>query len=148
MQKPHDLNKKVMLTWLPALLAALGALLYFLQLIHFSQTQESVLDEGAYLYKGLLFVSGQYSLYQPYGPWSNHMPLAFLIPGVVQVLFGPGILAGRAFAILLAMFTLLGIWILARRFGGRGGPPRSGSWCSTPCSQDVLQWVSQGWSRC
>ncbi len=106
--------------WLSALLAACGGLIYLLQLIKFALAQESVLDEGAYLYKGYLFVSGQYSLYQPYGPWSNHMPLSFLIPGAVQYVFGAGIRTGRFFAIFLAMITLLGIWVLARRFGSRG----------------------------
>lgn len=46
------------------------------------------------------------------------MPLAFLIPGVVQKWFGPGLDVGRYFAILLTLIQLLGIWILARRLGG------------------------------
>ncbi len=105
--------------WAPILVACLGGIAYIIQLIYFSRSQEFVLDEGAFLYKGLLFASGKYSLYQSYGPWSNHMPLAFLIPGSVQALFGPGILTGRAFAIALAILTLLGIWLLAARLGNR-----------------------------
>jgi 4-amino-4-deoxy-L-arabinose transferase-like glycosyltransferase len=46
------------------------------------------------------------------------MPLSFLIPGYVQ-LIDPGIRTGRYFAILLAGFTLLGVWILACRLGNR-----------------------------
>ena len=84
-------------------------------------TQESVLDEGAYLYKGFLFVSGQYRIYQDYGPWGNHMPLSFYIPGVVQTLFGPSLAVGRYFAWLLGALTLLGLWVLA--WEASGGQP-------------------------
>jgi len=118
-QKQNLLHRINSTHWLAALASLLGGLLFFIQLVYFAHTQESVLDEGAYLYKGYLFVSGQYELYQPYGPWSNHMPLAFLVPGLIQVLFGPGIREGRYFAIFLAMLTLAGVWILARRFGNR-----------------------------
>jgi len=89
------------------------------QMFVFAHTQESVLDEGAYLYKGYLFATGQYTIYQPYGPWSNHMPLAFLIPGYVQQFFGPGIRTGRYFSIFLTGLTLLGVWLLARRLGNK-----------------------------
>jgi hypothetical protein len=47
------------------------------------------------------------------------MPLSFLIPGTVQAWFGPGLAAGRVFAVLLGMAFLLGLWLLARRLGGR-----------------------------
>lgn len=105
--------------WLAEALAAIGALWYTLQLWGFAHMQESVLDEGAYLYKGYLYVTGQYVPYQPYGPWTNHVPLAFLIPGAIQLIFGPGIRTARYAAIVLAVLMLLGVWILARRFGGR-----------------------------
>jgi hypothetical protein len=105
--------------WLAEVLAGLGGLWYTFQLWGFAHMQESVLDEGAYLYKGYLFATGQYTPYQPYGPWTNHVPLAFLIPGAIQLIFGPGIRTGRYAAIVLAVLMLLGIWVLARRFGGR-----------------------------
>lgn len=85
----------------------------------FAHTQESVLDEGAYVYKGFLFVTGQYVPYQPNGPWTNHMPLAFLIPGYLQAWFGPGIRTARYSAILLAILMLIGVWVLSRRIGNR-----------------------------
>ncbi len=100
------------------LIAMIASLVYLGQLIIFAQTQESVVDEGAYLYKGYLFASGTYTPYQDYGPWTNHMPLSFLIPGYIQLIFEPGIHTGRYFAIVLGMFTLLGIWIVIRRFAG------------------------------
>ena len=100
-------------------MAFLGGVWAMFQMFAYSHTQESVLDEGAYLYKGYLFVTGQYTIYQPYGPWSNHMPLAFLIPGYAQFLFGPGIRTGRYFSIFLTGLMLWGVWILARRLGNR-----------------------------
>ena len=98
--------------------ALLGAVLALIQLYIYSRTQVSVLDEGAYLYKGFLFLHGDYSLYQDFGPWSNHMPLSFLVPGFVQYILGPGIDIGRNFSILLTMLMLLGVWVIARRFSG------------------------------
>lgn len=99
-------------------LAALAAIICLAQAWQYAHTLQSNLDEGAYLYKGYLFASGRYTLYQDYGPWSNHMPLAFLIPGVVQVLFGPSLAVGRYFALLLAALILLGTWLLTRRLAG------------------------------
>jgi hypothetical protein len=63
--------------------------------------------------------TGQYWPFQDYGPWTNHMPLAFLIPGYAQVLFGPGLRTGRYLAVFLAALMLLGLWITVRRMGGR-----------------------------
>lgn len=105
--------------WLPDLLSLAGALLFGWQLWQGAQTRESVLDEGAYLLKGLLFARGEYAPFQNYGPWTNQMPLAFLIPGYVQQIFGPGLATGRYYAILLALLALLGLWLLSRRLGGR-----------------------------
>ena len=105
--------------WVSYILAIIGGLLCVFQLWKFAHTQESILDEGAYLLKGYLFASGQYSLYQWYGPWSNHMPFSFLIPGYVQLWFGPGIGVGRFLAILLTLVMILGLWILTNRMGGK-----------------------------
>lgn len=112
-------NKLSAIPWLAEAIALLGGMFYLLQSYIFAHTQTSVLDEGAYLYKGYLFVTGQYSIYQEYGPVSNHMPLAFYIPGAVQAIFGSGIRTGRYFAIFLGLLMLLGLWLLARRLGGR-----------------------------
>jgi len=104
--------------WLGRAAALLLGVFYMIQSWVSLHAQESVLDEGAYLYKGFLFVTGQYRIYQDFGPWGNHMPLSFYIPGVVQALFGPSLSVGRYFAWLLGALTLLGLWILARRLGG------------------------------
>jgi len=106
-------------SWVAYSLALLGGFVYVAQLWIYAHNRESVLDEGAYIYKGYLYVTGQYHLYQDYGPWSNHMPLAFLIPGSVQMLFGPGLAPARYFSVVLAILTLLGVWMLARRLGDK-----------------------------
>ena len=105
--------------WLAEGFTLLGAILYFVQTWVYTFTQDTILDEGAYLLKGYLFVTGQYTIFQDNGAWSNHMPLAFLIPGVIQVLFGPGLRTARYFAVGISMLMLLGIWLTARRIGGR-----------------------------
>lgn len=105
-------------TWLPHLIALLGSGLFLWQAWGYAHSQVSVLDEGLYLYKGWLFAAGRYEPFQDYGPWSNHMPLSFLIPGWVQVLFGPGLRTGRMLALGLSGASLVGMWLLVRRFGG------------------------------
>ncbi len=105
--------------WIAEMFAFLGGVLYLVQSWAYAHTRESILDEGAYLYKGYSFVTGQYAIYQDYGFWSNHMPLSFYIPGVAQLIFGPGLRTGRYLAIFLGLLALLGLWILVRRVGGR-----------------------------
>jgi hypothetical protein len=123
MNNSHILNKiysKVSkLPWLPGALALAGAGWYFIQLQQYAHSQASQLDEGAYLLKGLLFWLKVYQPFQPYGPWTNHMPLAFLIPGFFQRFFTPGMATGRAYAVGMALLGLLGLWLVTRRIGGR-----------------------------
>lgn len=104
---------------LPELLAILAGLVYLVQSIGFAYTQWSVVDEGNYAYKGWLFVTGQYTPFQDYGVWTNHMPFSFLILGVVQFLFGPGIRTIRYFMIFLGCMLLLALWLTSRRLAGR-----------------------------
>ena len=99
-------------------LSFLGGAVFLVQLWLRAHTQTSVLDEGLYLYKGWLFANGTYVPFQDYGPWTNHMPLSYLIPGWFQVLFGPGLMTGRLLAILCGILVVFGLWLLARRFGG------------------------------
>lgn len=104
--------------WTAYIIALLGGLLYAWNALVTARTKTSYLDEGLYLYKGLLFATGVYQPYQDYGPWTNHMPLVFLIHGYIQKWFGPGLATGRYFMIVLGLLTCLGLWILARRWGG------------------------------
>lgn len=105
-------------SWIAILLSGIGGALYMVQSWVYAHSQDSVLDEGAYLVKGLLFTTRQYTPFQDYGPFTNHMPLSFLIPGVVQYWFGPGIRTGRFYAIILGITMMIALWITARRLGG------------------------------
>lgn len=106
-------------SWLAEMLAGLGGVTYIVQAFIYAHTQFSVLDEGAYLVKGYLFATGQYTPFQDFGPWTNHMPLSFLIPGWVQAIIEPGLRTGRYFSIFLGVVLLLGLWWVVRRLGGR-----------------------------
>ncbi|OQY29679.1 MAG: hypothetical protein B6I38_07955, partial [Anaerolineaceae bacterium 4572_5.1] len=119
------------ISWLADALAGVGAIIYIVQIWIYAHTQDTVLDEGLYLLKGYLFATGKYAPYQPYGPQTNKMPLAFLIPGYVQKLFGPGLRTGRYFAITLSILFLLGVWIVARRLGGDSHGGRASRWSGT-----------------
>jgi len=104
--------------WLAALAALLGGLFFLQQAFHQAHAQASVLDEGAYLYKGYLFATGQYKPYEPYGPWTNHMPFSFLIPGYLQVWLGLGLRSARYAAVALAFIGLAAFWTVTRRLAG------------------------------
>jgi len=105
----------VLSRFLPLGVGLLGGLVYLILTMGHAHGQVSVLDEGLYLYKGYLFAKGDFQPFQDFGPLTNHMPLSFLIPGWVQLLFGPGIRTGRYFAILLGLMMLLGLWLITRR---------------------------------
>jgi len=106
-------------SWVANITAILGGVVYLIQAWAYAHTQASILDEGAYLYKGYLYATGQYVPFQDYGPWGNHMPLSFLIPGYIQHWFGLGLRTGRYFSIALGLLLLLGLWIVAKRLGGK-----------------------------
>lgn len=107
--------------WMPDLLTSLAAITFIVQIVYYAHSQDSVLDEGLYLLKGYLFATGKYEPYQPYGPWTNKMPLSFLIPGYVQEIFGPGLRTGRYYAVALSILFILGVWIVAKRISGKWG---------------------------
>ncbi|MBN2117674.1 MAG: hypothetical protein JW730_13945 [Anaerolineales bacterium] len=120
MQKVSVLAKKIIsLPWLPAVLTIAGFIVYILQAIEIAHTKTSFLDEGMYAYKGWLFATRKYVPFQDYGVWTNHGILSFLIPGYVQKWFGLGLDTARYFMIFLAILTLLGLWVFARRWGGK-----------------------------
>jgi len=100
------------------LLSIIGGIVYMIQSGLYAHTQASLLDEGAYLYKGYLFAIGKYWPYQDFGPWTNHMPLSFLIPGYIQALFEPGLRTGRYLAVFFSVLTIIGLWVIVRRLGG------------------------------
>jgi hypothetical protein len=105
--------------WTPAVLALLAGLVFLIQAVIYAHVQDVTMDEGTYLMKGLLYVRGEYSPFQQFGPWTNKLPLAFYIPGLAQAIFEPGLRTGRYFSIFLAMIMLLGLWLVSRRLAGR-----------------------------
>src|SRR4026208_323831 len=112
-----SVRKIVLISWLPAFLTIAGFMGYILRALEIARTKTSFLDEGLYLYKGYLFVNGSQTPFADYGLWTNHAILSFLIPGYVQKWFGPGLETGRYFMIFVSLFTLLGLWVFARRWG-------------------------------
>ncbi len=118
MQRLSASVKRILaLAWMPTLVSMTGVAVYVLQALHIARTKTSFLDEGMYLYKGWLFISGQQTPYADYGVQTNHSILSYLIPGLSQSLLGRGLDTGRYFMIFLSLFTLLGLWIFARRWG-------------------------------
>ena len=104
--------------WTADAVAFIGLVIFFVQAMVFAHTTVSNLDEGGYLLKGFLFASGDYRPFEP-GISTNKAPLAFLIPGYVQLLFGAGLRTGRYLAVFFGMMTVLGTWVAARRLGGK-----------------------------
>jgi hypothetical protein len=104
--------------WSAEFIAVAGVLVYLFQAVGYAHTTISDLDEGAYLLKGWLFATGEYRPFDP-GISTNKTPLAFLIPGYVQLLFGPGLRTGRYFAIVLGVLALVGVWWTARRLSSK-----------------------------
>jgi hypothetical protein len=107
--------------FLPIFITGAAGILYAIQAWYFSRIQRSLLDEGNYLLKGYLFVTKQYTPYQDFGPWTNKMPLSFLIPGWIQQLFSPGLLTGRNYAFILSLLILIFSVIIGLRLGGKWG---------------------------
>jgi hypothetical protein len=100
------------------LIAIAGVILYSTLSVGYAFTQRSTIDEGLYQYKGYLFASGTYHPYQDYGPRTQYGPLSYLIPGYIQLVFGPSLLTGRLFGVITGILALVGLWLVARRLGG------------------------------
>jgi hypothetical protein len=100
------------------LLAFAGVVLYSILSVGYAFSQRSTIDEGLYQYKGYLFASGSYHPYQEFGPRTQYGPLAYLIPGYIQLVFGPSLMAGRFLEIITGILALVGLWLVACRLGG------------------------------
>ena len=111
-------HRLVSVRFLPEVLALLGGVAYSIHAWGHVHGQVSVIDEGLYLFKGFQFALGNYQPFQDYGPLTNHMPLSFLIPGWVQVLFGAGLRTARYYALSLGILIVVGLWVASRRFTG------------------------------
>ncbi|HEY3475766.1 MAG TPA: hypothetical protein VGK56_14240, partial [Anaerolineales bacterium] len=105
--------------YLIELITTIGLVFYVAQSWYFAISLDSIGDEGSYLYKGYMFARGDYYPFQDYTFWTNKSPLSFLIPGYIQLWFGPGLREARYFSIFLGFLMMIAIWITARRLGGR-----------------------------
>ncbi len=99
--------------------AIIGVIVYLVAAFRDAHNKLSFLDEGLYLFKGWLFATGQYTPFQDFGVWTNHMPLAFLIPGQIQEWFGAGLRTGRYFSIFLSLMLLMGLWLTVKGLSGK-----------------------------
>lgn len=73
------------------------------------------LDEALYLYKGYAALQGLYQMYAYGGMWYEYDPLAFIVPGISQLPFGPNLYVARLFSIAYSALILLSIYLLASR---------------------------------
>jgi len=101
------------------IITLLGGILFVARSLYFAHSSLSIGDEGAYLFKGLVFARGEFAPFEEYGYWTNKAPLAFLIPGEIQYWFGAGLREARYFALAVSFFMLAGVWILTNRLGGK-----------------------------
>ncbi len=99
-------------------LALVGAAIYIVFSINFANTQRATIDEGLFLYKGNLFASGVFHPFQSNGPRTEYGPLSYLVPGYIQLWFGPGLRTGRIFAVIVGFIALVGLWATTRRLAG------------------------------
>ena len=83
MKKFEFIKKTELPSWMPTVLAILGAILYLTQALIYAHTTVTSLDEGSYLLKGILYLRGVYEPFEPYGPLTNKAPFAFLISPVL-----------------------------------------------------------------
>ncbi|MGD8458424.1 MAG: hypothetical protein PVF83_18775 [Anaerolineales bacterium] len=118
-QTISDFWKKIK-GYISYLISGLGLIVYAQQSWALIHTQASIVfDESAYIVRGFLLASGDYWPYADYGLPMGHMPLSFLIPGYIQELFDPGIRTARYFTFGLGILSLIGMWIAARKLGGK-----------------------------
>nr|NIW44018.1 hypothetical protein [Gammaproteobacteria bacterium] len=98
------------------IIAILGFVYFISQALDYSETLPPVApDEGMNLYQGYLFATGRYQPFEDYGPWSFQMPVSYLIPGLVQARYGPGMEVGRLYAVVVGAIAVLGLWLTVQR---------------------------------
>ncbi len=107
--------KDWLITVAPILLTTVSILFMLVRSFQYANILPARMDESLFLYKGYLFATGAYKPFEPYGPWTNKNPLAFLIPGWLQLIFGPGLRTGRIVSIMFGVLTLVAVWIIVRR---------------------------------
>ncbi len=98
---------------------ALVILVFLLMAFTYAHQLPSRVDEGSFLIKGYYYWTGKYQPFEDYGPWTNNMPLAYYIPGLAQVVFGPGLRTGRYFMIFLTLLNFTALFLLVLRLKGK-----------------------------
>jgi hypothetical protein len=119
MKRNHFAKRIVRNKHLPEILSILAIVVTIIQAFFYAHHMDVTMDEGTYLMKGLLYIKGIYIPFQEYGPWTNKMPLAFIIPGIPQAIFEPGLRTGRYFSIFLIFLTQIALWLVSKRLAGR-----------------------------
>jgi hypothetical protein len=98
-------------SFLAILLALCGLAVFIFFSVQSAHAMVVTMDEGTYLLKGAWFLKGLYRPFEPGGPVTNKMPLSFLVPGISQILFEPGIRSGRYFSLFEGLVMLVGLWL-------------------------------------
>ena len=98
---------------------ALVIFVFLLMAFTYAHQLPSRVDEGSFLIKGYYYWAGKYQPFEDYGPWTNNMPLAYYIPGLAQVVFGPGLRTGRYFMIFLTLLNFTALFLLVLRLKGK-----------------------------
>ena len=101
------------------LVLVLVVLAFLIQAVIYAHQMPSRVDEGSFLIKGYYYVKGVYKPFQDYGPWTNNMPLAYYVPGLAQVIFGPGLRTGRYLMVFFGLLMLLGMGLTVHRLRGK-----------------------------
>jgi 4-amino-4-deoxy-L-arabinose transferase-like glycosyltransferase len=96
----------------------LGVVVLAIQLSVYPFTVPTHVDEGSYSFYGYNAVTGYYPMYKQGGPWFQHPPMAYVIPGITHALLGKGFYAIRIISALLAGVMVLLTYRLARKLGG------------------------------
>lgn len=99
----------------------LGFAFYLYRSIQYALTIPSVVwDESGYVYYGWLFTSGKFAPFDDFGPWTNQMPVSYFLPGLAQMLFGPGLRSARYLAVILGALAVVGLALAAYKVRGAG----------------------------
>jgi hypothetical protein len=98
---------------------ALVIFIFLIMAFTYAHQLPSRVDEGSFLIKGYYYWTGKYQPFEDFGPWTNNMPLAYYIPGLAQVVFGPGLRAGRYFMIFLTLLNFTALFLLVLRQKGK-----------------------------
>jgi hypothetical protein len=76
-------------------------------------------DEGSYSFLGYNAVTGVYRIYEHGGPYFAHMPLTYLVPGVIHAVFGKQFYVYRLFCAFCVGLLVFCAYQLAKNLAGQ-----------------------------